>query len=60
VARFGLAMVAVGGGHGTLTEVGFALGMDRPVIGLGTWTVHGVHAVDTPGAAVSAVTRLLS
>ena len=60
VARMGLALVAVGGGHGTLTEVGFALGAGRSVVGLGTWTVHGVEAVNTPEEAVGRVARLLS
>jgi uncharacterized protein (TIGR00725 family) len=60
VARLGLALVAVGDGCGTLTEVGFALGLGRPVVGVGTWAVHGVEAVDTPQAAVERVVRLLS
>lgn len=59
VVRMGLALVAVGGGHGTLTELGFALRLGRPVVGLGTWAVHGVEAVNTPAEAVSRVVRLL-
>ncbi len=59
VARMGLALVAVGGGHGTLTEVAFALGLGRPIVGLGTWAVHGVTAVNTPEEAVGRVVRLL-
>lgn len=59
VARLGLALVAVGGGHGTLTEIGFALGLGRPVIGVGSWAVHGVTHVDSPQEAVDRVTRLL-
>ena len=59
VARLGLALVAVGGAHGTLTEIGFALGLGRPVIGVGSWAVHGVTNVDSPQAAVDRVTRLL-
>lgn len=59
VARMGLALVAVGAGHGTLTELGFALRLGRPVVGLGTWAVHGVEAVNTPADAVSRVAGLL-
>ncbi len=59
VARMGLALVAVGGGHGTLTEIGFALGEGRPVIGVGTWAVHGVTQADSPRDAVEWVARLL-
>lgn len=60
VARLGSALVAVGGGHGTLTEIGFALGLGRPVVGLGSWEVHGVVDVDSPENAVSRVGGLLS
>ncbi len=59
VARLGLALVAVGGGHGTLTEVGFALGLGRPVVGIGTWDVHGVDHVGTPREAAERVMRVL-
>ena len=59
VVRSGLALVAVGGGHGTLTEIGFALGLGRPVIGIGSWAVHGVTHVDSPRDAVDRVARLL-
>ena len=59
VARMGLALIAVGGGHGTLTEIGFALGSGRPVVALGGWDVHGVTQADSPAGAVERVARLL-
>ena len=37
VVRAADAVVAVSGGYGTLSEIGFALKMGRPVVGLGTW-----------------------
>lgn len=37
VVRAADAVIAVGGGHGTLSEIGFALKLGRPVVGLGTW-----------------------
>ncbi len=37
VVRSADAVVAVGGGYGTLSEIGFALKLGRPVVGLGTW-----------------------
>ena len=37
VVRAADAVVAVSGGYGTLSEIGFALKIDRPVVGLGTW-----------------------
>lgn len=37
VVRAAHAVVAVGGGVGTLSEIALALKMGRPVVGLGTW-----------------------
>ena len=31
------AVIAIGGGAGTLSEIGLALKLGRPVVGLGTW-----------------------
>jgi uncharacterized protein (TIGR00725 family) len=54
VVRSADAVVAVSGGYGTLSEIGFALKMGRPVVGLGTWELHqGGRAVD---AVLSAAT----
>jgi uncharacterized protein (TIGR00725 family) len=60
VVRASDALVAVGGGHGTLSEVALALKLGRPVVGLGTWAVHGVDEVSTPIEALDWVARLLS
>jgi len=37
VVRTAEAVIAVGGGYGTLSEIGLALKMGRPVVGLDTW-----------------------
>ena len=42
VVRAADALVAVAGGYGTLSEIGFALKTGTPVIGLGTWEIEGV------------------
>jgi uncharacterized protein (TIGR00725 family) len=55
VVRAADALIAVGGGHGTLSEIAFALKTGKRVIGLGTWDVEGVEPVDSPEAAVEAV-----
>ena len=39
VARVADAMIAVGGGFGTLSEIAFALKLGRPVVGIGTWSL---------------------
>jgi uncharacterized protein (TIGR00725 family) len=59
VVRAADALVAVGGGHGTLSEVALALKLGRPVVGLGTWEVHGVHHVSTPEEALGRIAALL-
>jgi uncharacterized protein (TIGR00725 family) len=38
VARAGQAMIAIGGGYGTLSEIALGLRLGRTVIGLDTWT----------------------
>ena len=37
VVKTGMAVIAVGGAYGTLSEIGHALAEDVPVIGLETW-----------------------
>ena len=59
VVRAADALVAVGGGHGTLSEVALALKIGRPVVGLGTWEVHGVDHVSTPAEAIDRISALL-
>ena len=42
------AVVAVGGRHGTLSEIGLALRMGREVVGLGTWRIEADQRVGGP------------
>jgi uncharacterized protein (TIGR00725 family) len=48
------ALIAVGGAYGTLSEIALALQGGTPVIGLGTWEIDGIHAVDAAADAVRA------
>jgi uncharacterized protein (TIGR00725 family) len=41
VVLAGRAVIAIGGGYGTLSEIGLALRKHRRVIGLGTWRAEG-------------------
>ena len=59
VVRAADAVVAIGGGHGTLSEIALALKLGRPVVGLGTWEVHGVEHVSTPRDALDRIARQL-
>jgi len=59
VVRTADAVVAVSGGFGTLSEIGLALKMGRPVVGLGTWDLYregrrstAVFLAETPAQAV--------
>lgn len=60
------AVVAVGGEHGTLSELAFALKLGRPVVGLRTWRLvrgdgvadEAIVPVEDAAAAVDAVLAL--
>lgn len=60
VVRASDVIVAVGGGFGTLSEIGFALKTGTPVVGIATWEVVGVNAVVTPAEAVTRALELLT
>jgi uncharacterized protein (TIGR00725 family) len=55
VVRAADALIAVGGGYGTLSEIALALKAGKRVAGLGTWEIESVDQVDSPEAAVEAV-----
>lgn len=60
VVLAGQAIIAIGGGGGTLSEIGLGLRCGRPVIGLGTWGLlqpdgnpPALLVVETPEQAVA-------
>ena len=56
VVRAADAVVAVGGGHGTLSEVALALKAGKRVVGLGfAFAIEGVVAASSPADAVAAL-----
>jgi uncharacterized protein (TIGR00725 family) len=64
IVRAADAVVAIGGGWGTLSEIAFALRAGVPVLGVGTWElarggepVAGVRAVDDAETAVAEALR---
>jgi uncharacterized protein (TIGR00725 family) len=63
IVRGADAVIAVGGEYGTLSEIGFALKLGRPVVGLQTWELarEGVprEAVMVVESAEEAVRRAL-
>jgi uncharacterized protein (TIGR00725 family) len=65
IVRAADAVVAIGGGWGTLSEIALALRRGVPVLGVGTWQlardgepVAGVRAVDDAETAVAEALRL--
>jgi len=66
VVRTAGAVIAVSGGYGTLSEIGLALKMGKPVVGLETWELHqggnpvgAVLSAQTPEEAVELALELL-
>ena len=51
------AVIAVGGGYGTLSEIAVGLKTGKPVFGLRTWKIEGVAACATPEEAVTRAVR---
>jgi uncharacterized protein (TIGR00725 family) len=64
VVRAGSAVLAIGGGYGTLSEIAFALKWGKPVIGLRTWEAVDSSgqqaAVDSCGSVEEAVRKLVT
>lgn len=52
IIRSSSSMIAIGGGYGTLSEIGFALKLDIPVVGLKTWRIEGIIQSETAEEAV--------
>lgn len=66
VVASGDAVIAIGGEWGTLSEIGFARNLGRPVVALETWELtrrdgadSGLTIVESPQAAVAAVLEML-
>jgi uncharacterized protein (TIGR00725 family) len=68
VVRSADVVIAISGGFGTLSEIGLALKMGRPVVGLGTWELRrdptggdpqgGVRKVASAAEAVDLALKL--
>jgi uncharacterized protein (TIGR00725 family) len=60
VVRSADALVAVGGGYGTLSEIALALKAGKPVVGLNSWDIEGIDGAATPQQAVAAALAALT
>lgn len=58
VVASGDAVVALPGASGTLSEIGLALTLEKPVVAVRAWShIEGVHVTDTPRQAVDTAMR---
>ena len=60
IVRASDVLIAIAGGYGTLSEIGLALKIGKPVVGLKTWPgIDGIEYVRTPREAIDRATRYL-
>jgi len=52
------AVIAVAGSYGTLSEIGIALRIGKPVFGIDTWNIPGLIPCKTPEEAVKNAVRV--
>jgi uncharacterized protein (TIGR00725 family) len=57
VVRSADALIAIAGGHGTLSEIALALKAGKRVVGLRTWEIEGVVPAASPAEAVALTLR---
>ena len=67
VVKSAQAVIAIGGGYGTITEIGHALRSGIPVIGLNTWSLsrngqtdNAIVPAQSPAEAVSKALALIT
>ena len=53
VVRAADAVIAVGGGYGTLSEIAFALKAGKLVVGVGSWDIEGMTPAASADEAVT-------
>lgn len=54
IVRSADVLIAISGGYGTLSEIGFSLRLGKPVVSLGSWDVSDeILKAETPKQAVS-------
>ena len=60
IARTADALIAIGGGYGTLSEIAFGLQLGKPVAGIETWDIRGIIPADNAEDAVVKVFDMFS
>jgi hypothetical protein len=60
VVLAGEGAIAVGGAAGTLSEIGHALKMGKPLVSLHSWQLEGLPQADTPRQAVDMLLAMMA
>lgn len=61
IARTARGLIAVDGKYGTLSEIAFALQLNKPVVALEPWiNIPGLHLTDRPEEAVNWILSAIS
>lgn len=53
-------LIAIGGEYGTLSEIAFALKMNKPIVGLKTWDIPGIIKTSTATEAVETLFEIIN
>ncbi len=51
--------IAIEGAYGTLSEIAYTLGYEKPVLGYKSWDIPGIKSVDTPEEAVDTILHMI-
>ena len=61
IIRSAVAVIAISGGYGTLSELAFALQLGKPVIGIDTWDIsEKIFETKDPAGALFKLTEILN
>ena len=54
------AAVAIGGQYGTLSEIAYALQLEKPIVGYKTWTIPKLESIDTINELITRLRNIIS
>ena len=54
------AAVAIGGKYGTLSEIAYALQLEKPIVGYKTWTIPKLESIDTINGLITRLRNIIS
>ena len=54
------AAIAIGGQYGTLSEIAYALQLEKPILGYKTWTIPKLESIDTINGLITRLKNIIS